>query len=1024
MKASPAPPAISSPKATEPFRLASALAEALKRKTRAEVRFDDGSRALYATDSSNYRQVPIGVVVPRDEEDVLATIQLCQRFGAPITSRGAGTSLAGQCCNVAVILDFSKYMNRLLELNPDKKLARFQPGLVLDGLRDAAEVHHLTFGSDTSTHKYCTMGGVLGNNACGVHSVMGQFLGNGPRTSDNVHELEIVTYDGLRMTVGATTDQQLERIIREGGRRAEIYGKLKVLQEKYAPLIRQRFPKIPRRVSGYNLDDLLPENGFHIARALVGTEGTCVTILQGTVHLIPSPPARVLLVLGYRDIYSAGDHVPEVMGFQPTGLEAVDDVLVESMRKKGMNKEERALLPDGNSWLLVEFGGASTAEAEEKARGLMRAISKDRNAPAVRLLTKKAEQEKIWEVRESGLGATARVAGQKDAWEGWEDAAVPPEKLGEYLRDFRALLKKFGYGCALYGHFGQGCVHTRIDFGLKTKEGIRQFRSFVNEAADLVVHHGGSLSGEHGDGQARAELLPKMYGPELIAAFREFKGIWDPAGKMNPHKVVDAYAVDENLRLGAGYQAARPETHFEFPDDSGSFGYATERCVGVGKCRKAENGTMCPSYMVTREEMHSTRGRAHLLFELLQGDVLSKNGWRDDSVKEALDLCLACKACKSECPVNVDVATYKAEFLAHYFDGRLRPRAAYSMGLIYWWSRLASLAPNLVNFFGKTPPFSSFVKWAGDIAPERKLPEFATVTFKEWFFQRGPRNQGQPSVLLWPDTFTNYFHPEIGVAAVDVLEDAGFQVILPRASLCCGRPLYDFGMLPKAKALLQDILEKLQPAITAGIPMVGLEPSCVAVFRDELHGLFPNDRRAQRLKEQTFTLAEFLEKHASAYAIPKLERHAIVHGHCHHAAIMKLNTEQRLYENMGLDFEMLDAGCCGMAGSFGFEKEKYSVSVQCGERVLLPRVREASSSTILIADGFSCREQIAQLSNRRAMHTAQVLQLALQLSKPGWVPEGSPHRNGNRALAGALAVAGAAAAGVALAHFLNQKRKP
>lgn len=950
-----------------------ALAHELRSTIHGEVRFDEGSRALYATDGSNYRQVPIGVVLPKNVEDVIATVAACRRSGVPLLARGGGTSLAGQCCNAAVVLDLSKYMNSVIEIDPDKKLARVQPGTILDHLRTAAEHYHLTFGPDPATHSQCTLGGMIGNNSCGVHSMMAGM------TSDNIEELEILTYDGLRMHVGQTSDEQLARIINEGGRRGEVYARLKSLRDNYADLIRQRFPKIPRRVSGYNLDQLLPENGFHVARALVGTEGTCVTVLEAAARLVYSPPARSLLILGYADAYRAADHVMEILAHEPIGLEGFDSRLIDNMRKKHLQPENIVLLPEGGGWLLVEFGGENKQEADDRARGLIEELQRKGDPPIMKLFINPEEAKRVWAVREAALGATVFVPGEPL---GWEDAAVPPEKLGSYLRDLRKLMDSYDYVSALYGHFGQGCVHTRINFDLTSRAGINKFRSFMEKAADMVVGYGGSISGEHGDGQARAELLPKMYGPELIQAFREFKAIWDPDGKMNPGKVVDPYRLDENLRLGTAYHPPQVATHFKFPEDQGSFATATLRCVGVGKCRRTEGGTMCPSYMVTREEAHTTRGRTHMLFEMLQGDGLS-GGWHNEHVKEALDLCLACKGCKGECPVNVDMATYKAEFLSHYYQGRLHPRSAYVMGLIYWWSRLASHLPGVVNFCSQTPLLRDITKLIAGVASQRQMPIFTSQTFTEWFRRRAPtsqREQGLSRVLLWPDTFNNYFHPETAQAAVEVLEAMGYQVEIPQRSLCCGRPLYDHGMLTTAERLLRQILETLQPQITAGIPIVGLEPSCVAVFRDELLNLFPNDENARRLSKQVFLLSEFLERNIENYQLPHLQRKALVQGHCHQKAIMGMRAEGALLKKLGLDFEILDSGCCGMAGSFGFEKDHYDVSIKCGERVLLPAVREATKDTLIIADGFSCREQIAQTTDRQALHMAQVIQMAMHES--------------------------------------------
>jgi FAD/FMN-containing dehydrogenase/Fe-S oxidoreductase len=946
----------------------------LREQINGEVRFDAGARALYATDGSQYRQVPLGVVIPRDSEDVIKTVATCRKYGAPLVMRGGGTSLAGQGCNVAVVIDMSKYMHQIIDLDPDKKIARVQPGIILDHLRDAAERFHLTFGPDPATHNHCTLGGMIGNNSCGVHSVMAG------RTADNVEALNILTHDGLHMYVGKTSKEELEQIINAGGRRGEIYARLKTLRDKYADEIRKRYPQIPRRVSGYNLDELLPERGFHVARALVGTESTCAVVLEATVRLIPSPPARTLLVLGYPDIYTAADHVPELMAHRPTGLEGFDHRLVEDMRRKGLHPSYAASLPDGQGWLMVEFGGQSQQEANEKAQTLMESLKKEGHAPSMRLFDKAENAAKIWRIRESGLADTAFVPGKRTAWPGWEDSAVPPEHLGKYLRELRALINKYQYESDFYGHFGQGCVHTRIDFAFETAQGTKDYRSFVEEAADLVLRYGGSLSGEHGDGQARAELLPKMFGQELVEAFREFKSIWDPDWKMNPGKVVDPYPLDENLRIGPHYHPASVTTHFKYPDDEGSFARATLRCVGVGKCRRTEGGTMCPSFMVTREEADTTRGRAHLLFEMLQDNPIG-DGWHDEHVRSSLDLCLSCKGCKGDCPINVDMATYKAEFLSHYYQGKLRPVTAYSMGLIYRWARLASLAPEVVNFFTQIPPFSALAKRLGGIASQRKIPTFTSQTFKQWFYQRGTRNTGMPQVILWPDTFNNYFYPQTAIAAVEVLEAAGYQVLVPEASLCCGRPLYDYGFLDLAKQLLRQILDVLRPQIEAGIPLVGLEPSCVAVFRDELRNLFPHDEDAKRLVQQSFLLSEFLEKETTHYQPPQLHRQALVHGHCHHKAIMKLTDEEALLTKLGLDFQVLDSGCCGMAGAFGFEKDHYDVSIKVGERVLLPAVREADKQTLIIADGFSCREQIKQTTDRQALHIAQVLQMALHDKK-------------------------------------------
>jgi FAD/FMN-containing dehydrogenase/Fe-S oxidoreductase len=953
------------------------LETALRRTIRGEVRFSDGDRALYSTDSSNYRQVPIGVVVPSDREDIIAAVAACREFHAPITCRGGGTSLAGQCCNVAVIFDFTKYYNRVLEIDQARRLVRVEPGIVLDEMNAAVRKHGLIFGPDPATHSHCAIGGMLGNNSCGVHSVMAEFYGGGARCSDNIHELEVLLYDGTILRVGQTNEAQLERIISNGGRPGEIYSKLRDLRDRYGELVRQRYPKIPRRVSGYNLDDLLPEKGFHVARSLVGTESTCAVILEATLELIPNPPVRSLLVLGYPDIYQAADHVPTIRKYKPIGLEGIDDVLINAMKLKHIHPRDLHLLPDAKGWLIVEFGGQTADEADAPARELMDELKSNGNAPTMKLIDDPEQERVIWEVRDSGLGASARVPNEPDTWEGWEDSAVSPNDIGKYLRDFRQLLNKYGYLCTLYGHFGQGLVHTRIDFGLKTHDGIQQYLAFTNEAADLVVRYGGSLSGEHGDGQSRGELLVKMFGPQLVEAFREFKAIWDPDWKMNPGKIVRPYRRDENLRYGEHYDPPQWPTGFQYPRDKRSFSYAIERCVGVGACRRHEGGTMCPSYMVTREEKHSTRGRARLLWEMLNGSVIGKNGWRDEAVFEALDLCLSCKGCRSDCPVNVDMATYKAEFLSHYYKGRLRPLHAYVFGFIHVWAHLARLAPTVVNFINRAPWLSNVVKAVVGIAPKRQVPAFARQTFTEWFARRPIRNLHGRRVVLWPDTFNNFFHPETAKAAVEVLEHFGCRVVVPQIDLCCGRPLYDYGLLKTAKRWLEQILAALQPEIEAGSPLIGLEPSCTAVFRDELTEMLPQNEDARRLQQQTFTLAEFLMKNVDESKLPKLHRKALLHGHCHHKAVMKTVCEVELLKKMGVEVEEPASGCCGMAGAFGFEQDHYDVAIACGERVLLPAVRAQARDTLIIADGFSCREQVRQTTDRVPLHIAQIIKMAI-----------------------------------------------
>jgi FAD/FMN-containing dehydrogenase/Fe-S oxidoreductase len=949
-------------------RAAADLARDLAAEIEGDVRFDPGGRALYATDASNYRQPPIGVVVPRSVEDVVAAVALCRRHGAPVLARGGGTSLAGQCCNAAVIIDMSRHLRRIREIDADRRAAWVEPGCVLDDLRGAAEKHHLTFGPDPSTHDHNTLGGMIGNNSCGVHSVMAG------RTVDNVISLDVLTYDGQRMNVGATDDAAFRRVIEGGGRKAEIYRGLRELRDAHGDEIRRRYPKIPRRVSGYSLDALLPENGFQVAQSLVGHEGTCVVVLGAELRLVPSPPARVLTVIGFNDVFAAADAVPRLLEYGPIGLEGMDEILVEDMRRRSLHTEFLPLLPQGRGWLIAEFGADRSEDAERQARRLEAEFA--RHGADTRVVVDKQQQLGIWKVRKAGLGATADVPGEAKAWEGWEDAAVPPERLGSYLRDFDRLLGRFGYRSSLYGHFGDGCIHCRINFDLATKDGIEKYRAFTDAAADLVLGCGGSFSGEHGDGQSRGELLPKMFGPELIEAFRRFKSLWDPDWKLNPGKKIDPYRRDENLRLGTSYRPPPLRTAFAYREDEHNFGHAMLRCVGVGECRRREGGVMCPSYRATLDETHSTRGRARLLFEMVNGGIL-KGGWREAAVHDALDLCLACKGCKHDCPVNVDMATYKAEFNFHYYARRLRPRAAYSMGLIPWWARIASQAPGLANFALQAPGLSHLARLAGGISLRRRLPRFAHQTFRDWFQKRPLARQDGKPVVLFADTFNNYFYPQTAIAAVEVLEAAGYRVIVPNANLCCGRPLYAWGMIGTARKMAARIIETLGETVNQGVPVVGIEPACMSTFRDELPKLFPQDANADRLVKQSHMLSEFLGSDDD-YRPPRLDRPIQAHFHCHHHAVFNERLSKKFFDKLSREVVMMDAGCCGMAGSFGFEANHYEVAMKAGEQEVLPQIRDAPEDRLIVTNGFSCREQIRQATGRAPLHFAELARLALR----------------------------------------------
>ena len=986
---------------------ADALSRDLRQRVDGEVRFDAGSRGAYSTDASNYRQVPIGVVVPRTMDAGVAAVTVCRQHGAPVVSRGGGTSLAGQACNAAVVIDWSKYCHGLVSVDPDARTCIVEPGIVLDELNAQLAGHGLMFGPRPATHDHCTLGGMLGNNSCGATA---QAYG---KTVDNVARLEVLTYDGERFWAGPTSDEDYGRIVAAGGRRAEIYRQLRELAQAHAGQVRERYPRIPRRVSGYNLDSLLPENGFDVARALVGSESTLVTILHAELRLVPKPPAETLVVLGYPDIAAAADAAPRIARHQPEQLEGLDGRLVGFERERRMNPEALHLLPDGGGWLMVIFSGGSREEADAKARALLEELHGTGHEPTVRFYDDAGHEKELADVREVALGATARVPDMPDTWEGWEDSAVPPERLGDYLRDLIKLYDEFGYsGSALYGHFGHGCVHTRIPFDLVTADGIATFRRFIERAAGLVVSYGGSFSGEHGDGQSRGELLPKMFGEDLVRAFGQFKAIFDPGNRMNPGKVVAPYRIDENLRLGTSWTPREDTTFFGYPDDDGRFERAVMRCVGVGKCRHSSGGVMCPSYMVTREEEHSTRGRSRLLFEMLEGHADSPvtAGWRSTAVRDALALCLACKGCKRDCPVEVDMATMKAEFLAHHYRGRLRPRAHYSMGWLPAVAQLASRAPRLVNALTQAPLLRDAVTAAGGIDRRRRVPLFARQTFQAWSARRSPGPAGlRGQVVLWPDTFTNHLTPSIGQAAAEVLEAAGWQVIVPTQPLCCGLTWISTGQLATARRVLRRTVSALAPYLRQGTKVVGLEPSCTAVFRSDARELMPGDRDVQRLREQTVTLAELLTRHSDGWQPPQVGAQAIAQTHCHQHAVMGYDADTELLRGAGIDTDILDAGCCGLAGNFGFEAGHYDVSMACGERALLPAVRQAPPDALVLADGFSCRTQIEQSgTGRTPVHLAEVLAAGLH-GQPVQPSRPAPPTAADYARLAGLTAAGAAA---------------
>ena len=887
-----------------------------------DVSFDAATRALFTMDASNYRQVPVGVVRPASVDDVVAAVAAAREFDVPVVPRGGGTSLAGNSTGGGLVLDLTRL--RAMTVDPDTRTAYVEPGIVLDDLKAAAAPHGLTFGPDPSTHSRCTLGGMIGNNSCGSHSVAWG------TTLDNVVELDVLRYDGVRMTVGAGS---------------ELPPELRAMVDENLALLRTELGRFSRQVSGFPLHQLLPEHGRDLAKALVGTEGTCVVVLGARVRLMELPTSPALLVLGFPDDVAAADAVPAILPHRPLTVESMDERIVALRAVR--NPEPPPVLPPGGAWLFVEVDGLPAAEGIAASLGMPHEV-----------VTEPARQRELWRLREEGSGISTRMADGAEAWPGWEDTAVPPERLGAYLRDLRELLARHGLRGVPYGHFGEGCIHIRIDFDLVRAEGVARFRRFVEEGADLVVRHGGTLSGEHGDGQVRAELLSRMYSPAMLDLFARFKAFWDPAGRMNPGMVVRPYRVDENLRF-VPLTAVR--TAFTYPHDDGDFGQAARRCVGVAKCRNHSGSVMCPSFQVTGEERHSTRGRARLLYEMLAGEVIT-DGWRSTEVRDALDLCLSCKGCKSDCPVNVDMATYKAEFLHHHYKRRLRPASHYSMGWLPLWLRAASRMPRVANKAMASPRFSKLLKRMGGIAPERSLPAVATETLTRWL-RRNPGGGGKP-LVLWPDTFTNFFTPAAGVAAVRVLRSAGFDPVLPASPVCCGLTWVSTGQLTVARKVMRRTLRALAPF--GDTPVVGLEPSCLSTLNEDLPELIGASLKA-------FTLAGFLAAHAPRWTPPPVPRAAITQVHCHQHATLGFAAETELLAKAGVQNSRLPAGCCGLAGNFGFEREHYEVSQALAERVLLPAVREAAPETLVIADGFSCRTQVAQGSDRRAVHLAEVL---------------------------------------------------
>ncbi len=980
------------------------LADRLSSAVRGDVDFSSSARSVYATDSSNYRQVPLGVVFPRDAADVQTVVRICAEVGAPVLGRGGGTGLAGQTVNVGVVLDFSRHMNKIQSIDPERRVAVVQPGVVLDDLRAACEVHGLTFGPDPATHAWCTLGGMIGNNSCGTHAL---YAG---KTVDNVRRLRIVTAAGEDLWVGSYDDADYADAVAAGGTLARLLGGLRETGRRYADAVRAAYPDIPRRVSGYNLDRILPGEPLHLARLLVGSESTLALTVEAELDLATSPRHRNLVVLGYPDIFVAADAVPDLVAFGLLGLEGMDRTLVHHSQAIGLNAEGIALLPPGDGWLLAEIGDDDPDVTERRTAEFLAGLPDGVHAKRI---DDPAEVKAVWLVREAGLAATAHPPGKPPNHEGWEDAAVPPARLGEYLRRMTALWDRFGYSGAWYGHFGQGCVHTRNPFDLHSLEGLATFRRFIESAADLVAELGGSISGEHGDGQARGELLERMFSADVIEAFRTVKSLFDPAGILNPGKLVDPYPLDTNLRYGPGYRQApiARQTAFSFAADSGSLQVAAQRCVGVGRCRRDDTGVMCPSYRATRDEKHSTRGRAKMLVEMFNGETTPAS-WRNDDVHEALELCLSCKGCAVDCPVGVDMATYKAEFNHHFYAKRIRPRVMYALGLLPWASRLATRIPRLASGALRIRGIGTLLRRSAGVTTSRSAPAFARKPFRRTSTARALNQADRATVVLWPDTFTNAFDPQLGSDTAAALAAAGETVHVPTQWGCCGRTLYDPGMLDLARRALRNVLDILDPFTSRGIPVVVPEPSCLSSFRDELPNLLPDDPRAARLAGLARSLSEHLLATGALDRVPAVttsgDRESggggdsggrsdgdgtsrpdrgpvIVHPHCHGRASVGVNADRDVLSRLGYRPQTLDAGCCGLAGSYGFSAGTAPIAESIARDHWLPRLDEAvqaaggvSAGVTVAMDGFSCITQLDQLDGRAHRTVASLIAEALR----------------------------------------------
>jgi FAD/FMN-containing dehydrogenase/Fe-S oxidoreductase len=927
-----------------------------------------GSTGPYAYDASNYRVPPRAVVFPRSADDVVAVLRACRDTGIPVTARGGGTSMAGNAVGPGVVLDLSRYLNRILDIDPVARTARVEAGVILDALRSATALHGLTFGPDPSSHSRCTLGGMIGNDACGNRSV------RHGRTSSHIEALEIVTADGVRAVADRTGLHPVDPADADQVARLEADVR-RLIGENLEP-IRTELGQIPRQVSGYQLHHLLPERGFDMARALVGTEGSCAVVTAATVRLVATAQASALLTLGYDDVVDAAEDVPEILRWNPTAVEGMDEAIVATMRAR-RGPDSVTGLPRGRAWLYVELDGDDQATVDTRAAELLDVLTAQGRTTGGRVVESAAERRSLWRVREDGAGLAARLVDGGESWPGWEDSAVAPENLAGYLRDFRKLLADHGLTGVMYGHFGAGCVHVRIDFDLATDTGRAAARRFLHEAAALVVAHGGTLSGEHGDGRARGELLEVMYSHRLIRAFADFKEVFDPEGLLNPGVIVAPAPLDADLAL---HQIQPLATEFTFPHDEDGFAGAARRCVGVGRCRSDAGGVMCPSYRATGEESDSTRGRARLLQEMVRGELV-QDGWRSTEVRDALDLCLSCKACSSDCPVGVDMATYKAEFLHHHYKGRLRPRSHYSLGWLPLTSALVGHVARPVNALLRGP-LGKLLARLGGVTTRRRIPAFAS----RQALRRALRTarSGEPArTVLFVDSFTRAFRPDVAGSVSRVLADAGLPCTT-EDGLCCGLTWVSTGQLSVARRVMARTVARLDNGDDR--PVVVAEPSCAAALKRDVPELLGTDA-ARRVAARVHTLTGALTDLAvPGWTPPELPDNVVLQTHCHEYAGFKGRHPRDLLRRLGVTKVDEAEGCCGLAGNFGFEAEHYDTSMAVADLALKPRLDaiDQDAPAVVVADGFSCATQIDHLAGDRgirALHLAELLDPAAD--RPG-----------------------------------------